>query len=245
MEENLTKLELAKKWYVEQQQEKAFKIFLEAIEETIVKKDYLPSTEGLELYKKALAIYQEEKGSDGQEKIITLYAPIVEKNPEFCELAYLVAAAYANIGNYLSFFDLFYKTYDRHPNHYLAYKTKGILGIKLFERTLPGSSKEKLRNKMIEEFSKAIELFPTDSSLYRLKILYSSNNNQSKIIKECLNKIIRDDIVIPRAELDFYMHCALKLEDKEFIKKFIDKASTWYAYSRAIEDARSQLKLLK
>lgn len=142
-------------------------------------------------------------------------------------------------------FEVFYQAYQRHPHHYLAYKTQAILWIKLFERALPGETKESARTQLLKHLEMAEGLYPQDTSLYRLKILYASQSEKPKIVLESLNKIIREDIVIPRAELEFYLQEALSLSGREATLRFIDKASQWYHFSRAIEAAREQMSRSK
>lgn len=237
-------LELAKHYFREQQQEKAFETFLNCLQSDLDGDHYHATLEEKELYQKALALYFETKGSRfcaGTEQLLAEYAPIVENHPEYAELAFIVAAAYANRGEFVRLFDLFYQAYHQLPSHYLALKTQAILWIKLFERTHPGKLKEERREQIIRHLTKALEKFPLDTSLYRLVILYTPDENRMQVISECLNKIIGENLIIPRGELEFYMENAQSLKDKELIKRFIDKASKWYPTSRII--GRAQLKL--
>lgn len=238
--------ELAIEYYSTQQQEKAFKIFLDSLQAKSVPDEYQATDEEQRLYRESLAIYLEAKGANWQsasQQILSRYAPILEMHPEYSELAYIVAVAYANQNNFVKHFEVFYRAYQRHPHHYLAYKTKAILWIKLFERELPGEAKEAARTQVLKHLEIAGELYPQDTSLYRLKILYASQSEKPKIVLESLNKIIREDIVIPRAELEFYLQQALSLSDRAATLRFIDKASHWYHFSRVIAAAREQMDM--
>lgn len=237
-------VELVQSYYSNQQQEKAFKAFLDLLQLEVVSDEYHATDEEQKLYQAALALYLEAKGAkcqEGSRQILAQYVPIIEKHPEYSKLAYIVAAAYANQGKFLKYFEVFYHAYQRHPHHFLAYKTKAILWIKLFERESPGKAKEIARRKLLEELYYAVKIYPQDTSLYRLMILYASSSEKSKIVLESLNKIIHEDIIISRAELEFYMQQALSLNDRETTLRFIDKASQWYHFSRVIEAARAEI----
>ncbi len=236
-------LEIVKSYYTDQQQEKAFKFFLEALQVAPVHNEYCVTEEEHLLYGKALEIYLGSKGGhsqEGSQQILSRYVPILEKHLDYSQLAYIVALAHANQNNFTRFFEVFYSAFQKHPHHYLAYKTKAILWIKLFERELPGEIKESARAQIMKHLEIAVEMYPQDTSLYRLKILYAALSEKPKVVGESLNKIIHADIVIPRVELEFYLQQALSLNDREITRRFINKASEWYHFSRLIMAAREQ-----
>ncbi|MBA3602319.1 MAG: hypothetical protein H0W50_01435 [Parachlamydiaceae bacterium] len=236
--------ENAKRYLHVQQQEKAIESFLRSLHPNPPIKDYFSSVKEKILYQKALALYFDAKSVKFfslTDQIITEYAPIVEKHPEYAELAFIVASAYANRGEFSHLFDLFYKAYYQHPHHYFSYKTQAILWIKLFERTLPGELKEKRRDHILKFLSLASDAKPTDTTLYRLLMLYAPEEMHSKVVAESLNKIIRDNLILSIGELEFYIEMAFDLNENSLIRRFIDKASEWYPNSRIL--ARAQLEL--
>lgn len=243
-----TQVELAKRYYSSQEHEKAIETYLKALKTKPPQtRPHLLQNEE-KAYEKALRLYLEAKGTKTQENsalLIKDFAPLISEHPEYSQLTYIVAAAYANVGNFPQLFDLFYRAYEQNPCHFLAYKTQAILWIKLFERDLPGSSKELKREQILENLYQASEAYPYDTSLYRLMILYSSEQSRPDAVLEGLNKIISKDIVIPRGELEFYMKHALSLNDKSHALQLIDKASIWYPYSRTVEKAKSEINSLK
>jgi hypothetical protein len=231
--------------YKQQQQEKAFQIFIEALA-LVPLTQVTPkiSAEEDEVYQQALKLYlttKNERLCSGSQELLSRYAPILEAHPEYEQLAFIVAAAYANLGDYAHFFDLFYRAYLQYPNHYLAHKTQAILSIKLFERALPGQEKERWRSKILFHLDQAQQLYPMDISIYRLMILYAPAEQRPTYVADSLKKIIAGDIVIPRLDLEFYVQQALSLNDIELIQSFLDKASEWYHYSRILNAARQQL----
>lgn len=73
--------EFAHYYYSDQQQEKAFKVFLDSLQTKPSPDEYCATEEELQLYRAALAIYLEAKGANRQEasqQILTHYVPILE-----------------------------------------------------------------------------------------------------------------------------------------------------------------------
>ena len=241
---DLAQLAEAKSLYAQQKQEESFEMYLKCVES----KQSHPTETSVEekaLYQEALKLYLDAKGGkffEGCSEIISRYAKITEQQPHYGELALVVAAAYANLGQILKFYDTFSQAYLLHPDHYLAHKTLAILSIKQFERVPPGEAKEQYRKQLLVHLDKAIKKFPADISLFRLSIVYSSENQRSGRVRESLNQIMSRELVIPRIELEFFVQHALTLKDLEFIQCFIDKASEWYHFSRILDEAKQQLE---
>ncbi len=235
------RLEDAKQFLIDQQQEKAIEFFLSSLDPSPSCKKYYSSIKEKMLYQKALALYVDAKGAmfrSFTDQIIFEFAPIVKEHPEYAELAFIVASAYANRGEFLLLFDLFYNAYYQHPKHYFASKIQGILWIKLFERTLPGPLKEIRRDQILKFLSEASESNSGDTALYKLRMLYAPDKMHSSVVNECLNKIINKNIILPVGELEFFIEMAFELNDSILTRRFIDKASGWYPNSRILARAK-------
>lgn len=230
---------LAEAYYKDQEHAKAFDAFLKALD--LAKKEdasYVAGKEEVQLYSEALKVYLDTSVRDSEIsslKIRDLYAGIWRLHPEYGELGYLVAIAYANLGEYTDFFEIFYKSYKKNPDHYLAYKTQGILHIKLYDRGKTLEDKERERKSVLFYLNKAKALNHQDYSLYKMQIAFSQDKEQ--ILETNLKEIIDRDIVIPRADLSFYIDLLFAYGKNELATEFLVKARKWYPYSRTLDAA--------
>ncbi len=137
-ERGLHKQKLAKLFYKDQETEKAFEVFLEALSEAEVLPAQKITEEEQRLYTQALQAYLERSPStkplEQAKSIKQKYAPIIAAQPAYHHLGYIVAAAYANLEKFSEYFDLFYQSYRSLPEHYLAYKGKAALHAQLLAR---------------------------------------------------------------------------------------------------------------
>lgn len=243
------KQKLAKAYYKDQNQEEAFQTFLDALDAAQVsKQEPFISDEEQQLYQKGLDIYFDLNGGSPHEiaaKINATYRDVYDKNPNYYLIGYLLATADANLGQFNEFFDLFYRSYIHFPDHFLAYKAKAILHIKLFERGYAGQEKEKERQYVLENLHLAGEKNPGDISLYKLIILFSIDQQKANAVVSYLNKIIGRNMIISRPDIVFYVQQAVLVNQLELAQKFIDKAAEWYQYSRVINSAQDYLNLKK
>lgn len=232
---------LALLYLYEQNQELAFEVFLDALANAeLIKPDtVVESQEETDKYAQALAIYLDHQLSaqESSKKIVSTYAPVLQKQKNDL-LSYLVAISYANLNLYHEFFDHFYSAYLSHPTHFLAYKTKAILHIKLLERRRTESERQKERCEVIAHFEKAIACEPSDLTLYKLLITFSSPEIKAKQVVQCLNKIIAGNMMVPRSDIIFYVQEAVDADERVLAQKFIDKAQIWYPQSRLVATAQ-------
>ena len=161
-ERALLGLELSKQYYADQQQEKAFLIFLKEVLRRTPASTHRPTGEEKAAYATALKLYLTAHSNNIIEvsrNIIDTYNPILKECPDFHELGYIVAAAHANLGDFQNYFDLHFTSYNALSNHYLAHKGKAILHLKLFERYAPGNDKEIQRDLLLKELAEAASFF--------------------------------------------------------------------------------------
>lgn len=242
-DQSLLLLTLAKAYYQDQDQEKAFETFLESLEKADV--DDRPLDQDDEtLYAEALGIYLDPHAQSTKETataILKKYAAVVKEHPDYRQLAFLVGASYANGGQFSEFFDLFYHSYSAAPHHYLVYKTKAILHIKLFERASTQEAKDLQRQKILDDLTKAIEGYPQDHALYKMMVAFSPEKQKSKVLSSALKKIVDENIVVPRTDIGFYVEEAAKVQQFESAQLLLDKQREWYRYSRIINTAQEFL----
>lgn len=170
-ERGYAKAHLAIVYFKDQEHEKAFQTYLEALEDSTPssfqsKKEI--SQEEQKLYDEALKIYLDDAGlnpGETAQKIRHQFEPSYEKNRTFYQLGYLIAVSQANLGLYDRFFDTFYHSYLADPQHFLAFKAKAALHIKLFERAKTEAQRDGQRQQIIRLAEQAATLEPKDTSL--------------------------------------------------------------------------------
>jgi tetratricopeptide (TPR) repeat protein len=236
--------QLAKAYYKDQEQEKAFVIFLQSLNSMgISSTPRSQSKEEAAIYEEALAMYLNHNGKSIQEIARALckqYASLVTSTGNY-QLGFLVAAAYANLGQFTDFFDLFYQAYQADPGHYLAYKTKAILHIKLFEKARSKEEKEIQRQSILTHLILASELFMKDTSLYKMMIAYAPETKKTDILIASLKKIIDNNMITSRSDILFYVQQAIGARQFDLAQQFIDQSRNWYQYSRIIDNAQQEL----
>lgn len=225
----------------DQDLEKAIQTYLEALKEL-----NSLANEGEEdpFYQQALALYLDHSKGNAQlisEKIISEFAPKLEKHPESYLLGYIVASAYANLGKFDNFFNLFYRSYQHASNHYLAHKALAILHVKLFEKSKTTEERDRQREAIIEHLGLAIQKYSNDDTLYKLSIAFSKEEQKLSIIQSALNKIIDSHIILPRTDIPFYVAQAVEAKDYTLAQRFIDKMRSIYHKSRVIDNAQEYL----
>lgn len=236
---------LAVLYLKDQDQEQAFETFLKSLD--YAKRINCPKMTDAEesTYKAALAIYFDHKsGTNPKETaqvLIRQFAAELKRQPDNHQLAYLVALARANLNQYEEFFDLFYRAYGCYPDHFLAFKTKAILHIKLLERKKTEAERKVQREEVISNFEKALTIEPQDVTLYKLLITFASPETKQDQVRRCLNKIMGGNIIIPRSDVIFYVQEAVDAKENTLAQQFLDRAREWYQQSRIITAAQNYL----
>lgn len=232
------------KYYKEQDHGKAFITYFKALEDSPPTLIAEPMTvEEKKLYDDALALYLDPREKDKEQqslKIRDRYAGVWKLHQNYAHLGYLVAIAYANLGDYSEFFEVFYKSYQLIPNHFLSFKAQGLLYIKLYDLARTPEEKEKLRKLVFQSFKKAKELYPKDSTLYKMEIAFSKDKESTLVMN--LKEILEKDIVIPRSDLSFYFDLLFAHGKEKLAQEFLEKTRVWYPYSRTLDAAEEKIK---
>lgn len=230
----------------DQDQEKAFHLFLQALDNAPKKDIPQMSSEEQLLYDKALVLYLDQTSISIQstaEQIKQQYGPAIAEHPDYSHLKLIVALAEANLGLLQDFFLHFYEAFAFLSDHHLSYKAKTILHIKLFDRARTKEGKEQQRRKIRQLAEQAIDRFPNDSSLYRIAIAFTAEEDRQQAIVKYFSQIIAQNIPIPRCDILFYVKQAVAVKEFKLAQRLIDKAQEWYHYSKAIEQAKDYIKV--
>lgn len=247
-EKNALKVQLAVAYYKDQEWDKAFRVFLDVLGEVPLKhKPVLMTEEENTIYEMALKVYLDGSNSpqENARRIIQQFSPVLSSHPEFYQLGFIVAAAYGNLDQYDQFFQTFYPSYLSFPHHFLAFKTKANLLIKLYEREPAGPEKEKEKEWIFANLSDAIRAYPMDISLYKMVVVFAPEKEKTTVLADNLNKILRSNMIIPRGEVIYFIQQATERQQYSIAQKLIDRAKEWYPRSRSIEAAEQNLILHK
>lgn len=237
-------VELAILFLHDQEQEKAFYTYLEAINLVHLQPAVVDLPLSDSLYCDALTIYFDHNGGTSKEKaqkIYNKYFSIVKQKPDSYLLSYVVAMALANLGRYDEFFELFLHSYTYFPEHFLAYKTKAILHIKLYERARTEKLREYEQDLIYKNLELAMEKEPKDDTLYKLMITFSSQKKKPELVRRCLNKILDGNIILPRGDILFFVQEAVDIGEYKQAQSLIEKSRTWYQQSKIINSAQAYL----
>lgn len=237
------KAQLAIAYYKDQEHEKAFIAFLEALL-TSNEQPATASKNETEAYQKALKIYLEDAGLSPIEtarKILGKFETHDQEIKDDPHLNFLIALSYANLGQYDRFFEKFYDSYVNNPQHFLVYKAKAALCIKLYERAKTLEERTAQADWIIRHAQKALELNPQDTSLYRMILGFTPPDKKANRLKTIIEKLIDRNIVVARQDIAYYNELAIFFQQYDLAQKFLDKARSWYAYSRVIHEAQEYL----
>jgi hypothetical protein len=235
-------VQLACLYLKDQDLERAFKVFLDALLSVIVKEN-VQGENVTDLNKSAFDLYlfKDNTPIEAAKEVCSKYEPMLETYSNDIPLKYMVAIAHANLNHYDKFFKLFYEAYLLDPHYYLAYKTKAVIYIKLFERARVPQEKALLREEIIKNLKIAIEKKPQDYTLFKLLFTFSSPENKKTEITESLNKILSESILIPRTEIQFFIEKLEKIDRIDLALQLLEKAQGWYPNSRILRASQNYL----
>lgn len=236
--------QLSLAYYQDQEIEKAFDHFLEALKFT--QKKRLPKWDKKEsaLYFQALEEYWVHAGHNPIEvanELIERYGETANQNPHYLHLNFLIATAYANLGKYDCFFEKFFRGYPYLQETFLAYKTRGILYLRLAQHSRFSEERRKLKQEAFQSLTTALQLGPKDASLYKVLMGLAKEAENNGLIICYLQKLIENKTMIPRSDIYLYVREAVALKEFDLGQKVIDQAKEYYDYSRTLLEAQDYL----
>lgn len=232
-------LKLAIAYLHDQEQERAFRAFLGALEVSI-DFSYQMTADEEQLYAEALELYLSHTGrlaQKGSTQILQRYGDVVGQHVEYHQLGYLVALSLANSGQYEDFFRRFYASYQAMPNHYLAYKARALLSLKLRERARSPEQGRAEERDVFRYAAEALKRNPRDVSLYQMTIQFAPPEEKKLLVSSYLNNMIRDNMIVPRGDLLFFVKEATDLGEADLAARFLRQAQSWYPESRTLDAA--------
>jgi tetratricopeptide (TPR) repeat protein len=237
-------LELAVAYYKDQEIDRAFSHFLEALK--LQAKAVAPGMEPgePELYSKALEDYLLLSGTDpvaAAAELLRKYGENANQFPHFLHLNFLIATAYANLGNFEEFFERFYRGYPYLHDSFLAYKIQGVLILRLAHHGKTDEERRRYQEEAFRYLSLALDKNEKDPGLYKVLYFLAKEEKKKKLTRDYLEKIVENQVVLPRADIFFYVREAVALGAFETGQGIIDQAKKHYEFSRAIAAAQDYL----
>lgn len=231
---------LAVNHLLDQQEEEAFKSYLECLERAEWQSGKQPSATEQEIFNSLFQIYLEKP----QELEVSVKSALQE-HPDFHLVQYFYASTCANQHKFEPFFYLFYQSYKAYPESHFAHKTKGVVSSLLYQRARNLDAREQFRKKAITHFTKALEIMPKDTSVHRMLLSTSTEVDRQEVVRAVIEAVVGQNIVIVRHEIPFYVNHALMAKMPDLADRLIDKAKSWYEYSRILQEMQNQVNMYK
>ena len=240
--------ELALLYYEDQEVDKAFAHFLEALK--YLKKDVpaVMSDAESSLYLQAFDKYVNGSVSDPiqrSKELLKSCGEIADQNPDYLHLNFLIATAHANLGQYNLFFHKFYRGYPSLRESFLAYKTQGILYLRLSQHSSSFEERYAFKEEAFRHLTLALERNPCESGLYKILIFLAKDEKNDELVLAYLQRMVEYNTPISRSDIYLYVREAVILGEFELGQRMVDQARSLYGYSRALVDAEEYLNLYR
>ena len=118
----------------------------------------------------------------------------------------------------------------------MSYKTQGVIASLILQRAKTAEEKEQWRKKALISLGHALELCPQDTGLHKMLIYTASEKEKKQVLQLVIRKIVEENTVLARALIPFYVNHAIDANELELAQQLLDKAKTWYEYSRIIQE---------
>ena len=167
---------------------------------------------------------------------------LLSKHPEFLSLEHYIAAALANRGAFIEFFDRFFSVFQSRPDCFLSYKTLGVLHLRLFEASPSEERREFHRSEAVHCLKEAFKRQPHDSTLLVKLAFILPLQEKVVLLKSVTADLMGLQTPIRRSDCFFLIQQAMDTGELEIAKQLLEKARSWYQYSRALNELSDQLQ---
>lgn len=243
-EKSLIHFDLSVAYNKDQEIDMAFRHFLMALESAKLKSVYKANEREQSIYEEALKEYLTLAGSEpilAAKNLLERYGKVADENNDFLLLNFLISTAYANVGRYDDFFGRFYRAFPYLSDSFLAYKTQGILYLRLASRIRLEEERHHFQEEAMQYLNLALDRNPHDCSLYKILIFLAKEEENEALLSTYLHRICAHHVQIPRGDIYLYVREAISLGENELAQKIIDHANTLYESSRVITAAQDYL----
>lgn len=223
----------------DQQEEEAFKTYLLCLENTAAKQNTMSSAEKAK-FDELLALY-----FANSEELQSKVAATLKSNPNYLQCQFFLASQAANERRYEPFFYLFYQSYCQYPDCHMAHKTKGVIASLILQRARSLEEKDLWRNRALTSLNRAMNICPEDIGLHRMYMFTASDKERKEAVQKVFALVLDKNIQIPRTEIPLYIQYALAVDELNRAELLLDKAKTWYEYSRIIQQMQELITQAK
>jgi tetratricopeptide (TPR) repeat protein len=229
-------VEKAKLLFVDQQQMESQDVFLQALQQAIPMKEEATEDEA-SLFQSLFSSYEESlRSPDACVKLVEQAEEALKKHKDYTSIEFYVAAGLANRGRFTSFYDRFFHAFLHRSGSFLAWKTRGVLHLRLYEASSSDEMRVLHRKEAVACFQEAFRRQPQDASLL-VKLVFILPCEEKKLfLEKVADDFVRLQTPPKRGDCFFLIEQALDVQATESAKKLIDKARVWYQYSRALND---------
>ncbi len=226
--ENVPTLSLSIAYLRDQQEEEAFIAYMDLLKRAQKLAPKEPSEREVNRYNELFTLYLANDPKIDDE--------LANLPNDFYMCQFLKATRLANARKYEEFFTTFYESYIRYPDTHMAHKTEGVIASSIFQRAKEPEVKEIWRKRAIESFKISLKKNPHDISLHKMLIYTASDNEKKEILSFVCSEVLAHNVMLARREIPFYINNLLLVEEVLLAESLIDKAKTWYEYSRILDE---------
>ncbi len=243
-EKSASLIDLACAYIHDQEVNKAFSAFLEALKCAPEQKNAALLEEEKKIYDSALSQYLKQGCIDPfktARELLSTYEELALAHPEYCHLNFLIATAYGNVGRYEEFFKLFAKLYPQMQDNFLADKSVAMLYFKKAQT----ENNESLKAKAIEHLKSALAKTAIDPTIYKLLIIDAKEKGQHDLEVEYFKMMCAQKAPLMRGDIFLYVKELVDLKQIEIAEGLLKNAAAEYSFSRSIVDAQSYITKAK
>jgi hypothetical protein len=211
-------------------------VFLQALQQALPLKEEVKEAE-MALFQSLFPTYEESLMSPSAcAKLVQQAEEVLNKHDDYISIEFYVAAGLANRGKFVLFFDRFFHAFMHRNDSFLAWKTQGVLHLRLYEASSLEESRALHRRAAVTCFQEAFRRQPQDASLLVKLIFILPQEEKRQFLEKVIDDFVRLQEAPKRSDCFFLIEQALEYRSTESAKKLIDKAKVWYQYSRALND---------
>ena len=235
-------VEKAKLLYADQQRIEAQEVFLEALQLSSVDDAEASSEAERTLFLSLLPDYEASiQSKEGSERFSRCVEKQIVSHPTYASLEYYAAVSLANQNRMGEFFDRFFHAFGHRADCFLRWKTVGVLHVRLYEASSSEARREFHRTEAVRWLKEAFARQREDSAL-PAKILFVLRPSERKaFLQEIVASVAAMRTPMRRGDCCAIIAQAIELKETELAKQLIEKARTWYQYSRALDELSERL----
>jgi tetratricopeptide (TPR) repeat protein len=181
------------------------------------------------------------QSSDNSKAFLEKVHKTFEKHPQYLSLLYYAAASQANLGNLHGFFEDFFRAVSTRPASFMALKFVGVLHLRLYESSADEAKRFFHRNEAVKAFKMAFSKEPRDISLVMKLLFVLPEEEQRLLVKEVCADMVKSASAPRRRDCLYIIEVAMSLSLYEEAKLLLDKARSWYEYSRMLNEIAQEL----